>query len=148
MLRRLAARAARRRRCRRASTADVFVRSSAARGRRRVRQDRILPAVPARARVDGSGANLLLKECPCRLLLADQILHGPGNDYKFAILRDGAYFCHGGKGSWYDLRLACPSVPSSLEEVHPRAAALGRYTEAGRRDRRAVSRRALRRARE
>ena len=74
------------------------------------------------ARVDGSGANLLLKECPSAGFCSPTKYAGtgkPGNDYKFAILRDGgAYFCHrcGGKGSWYDLRLGMSgAVPSSLE---------------------------------
>ena len=87
-------------------------------------KSRILPAGgPSQAaRVDGSGANLLLKECPSAGFCSPTKYAGtgkPGNDYKFAILRDGgAYFCHrcGGKGSWYDLRLGMSgAVPSSLE---------------------------------
>ena len=127
MLRRLAARAARRRRRRRASTADVFVSRHTAVPREDVDayvKSRILPAGgPSQAaRVDGSGANLLLKECPSAGFCSPTKYAGtgkPGNDYKFAILRDGgAYFCHrcGGKGSWYDLRLGMSgAVPSSLE---------------------------------
>ena len=136
MIRRLAARAARRRRRRRASTADVRRRASTAdvfvsRHTAVPREDvdayvksRILPAGgPSQAaRVDGSGANLLLKECPSAGFCSPTKYAGtgkPGNDYKFAILRDGgAYFCHrcGGKGSWYDLRLGMSgAVPSSLE---------------------------------
>ena len=68
-------------------------------------KSRILPAGgPSQAaRVDGSGANLLLKECPSAGFCSPTKYAGtgkPGNDYKFAILRDGgAYFCHrcGGK---------------------------------------------------
>ena len=87
-------------------------------------KSRILPAGgPSQAaRVDGSGANLLLKECPSAGFCSPTKYAGtgkPGNDYKFAILRDGgAYFCHrcGGKGSWYDLRLGMSgAVPLSLE---------------------------------
>ena len=136
MIRRLAARAARRRRRRRASTADVRRRASTAdvfvsRHTAVPREDvdayvksRILPAGgPSQAaRVDGSGSNLLLKECPSAGFCSPTKYAGtgkPGNDYKFAILRDGgAYFCHrcGGKGSWYDLRLGMSgAVPSSLE---------------------------------
>ena len=127
MLRRLAARAARRRRRRRASTADVFVSRHTAVPREDVDayvKTRVLPAGgPSQAaRVDGSGANLLLKECPSAGFCSPTKYAGtgkPGNDYKFAILRDGgAYFCHrcGGKGSWYDLRLGMSgAVPSSLE---------------------------------
>ena len=135
MLRRLAARAARRRRrrrastadVRRASTADVFVSRHTAVPREDVDayvKSRILPAGgPSQAaRVDGSGSNLLLKECPSAGFCSPTKYAGtgkPGNDYKFAILRDGgAYFCHrcGGKGSWYDLRLGMSgAVPSSLE---------------------------------
>ena len=135
MIRRLAARAARRRRrrrastadVRRASTADVFVSRHTAVPREDVDayvKSRILPAGgPSQAaRVDGSGANLLLKECPSAGFCSPTKYAGtgkPGNDYKFAILRDGgAYFCHrcGGKGSWYDLRLGMSgAVPSSLE---------------------------------
>ena len=127
MIRRLAARAARRRRRRRASTADVFVSRHTAVPREDVDayvKTRVLPAGgPSQAaRVDGSGANLLLKECPSAGFCSPTKYAGtgkPGNDYKFAILRDGgAYFCHrcGGKGSWYDLRLGMSgAVPSSLE---------------------------------
>mgnify|MGYP001300300077 CR=1 FL=1 len=135
MIRRLAARAARRRRrrrastadVRRASTADVFVSRHTAVPREDVDayvKSRILPAGgPSQAaRVDGSGSNLLLKECPSAGFCSPTKYAGtgkPGNDYKFAILRDGgAYFCHrcGGKGSWYDLRLGMSgAVPSSLE---------------------------------
>ena len=127
MLRRLAARAARRRRRRRPSTADVFVSRHTAVPREDVDayvKTRVLPAGgPSQAaRVDGSGANLLLKECPSAGFCSPTKYAGtgkPGNDYKFAILRDGgAYFCHrcGGKGSWYDLRLGMSgAVPSSLE---------------------------------
>jgi len=127
MIRRLAARAARRRRRRRASTADVFVSRHTAVPREDVDayvKSRILPAGgPSQAaRVDGSGSNLLLKECPSAGFCSPTKYAGtgkPGNDYKFAILRDGgAYFCHrcGGKGSWYDLRLGMSgAVPSSLE---------------------------------
>ena len=127
MLRRLAAHAARRRRRRRASTADVFVSRHTAVPREDVDayvKSRILPAGgPSQAaRVDGSGSNLLLKECPSAGFCSPTKYAGtgkPGNDYKFAILRDGgAYFCHrcGGKGSWYDLRLGMSgAVPSSLE---------------------------------
>ena len=135
MLRRLAARAARRRRRRRASTADVFVSRHTAVPREDVDayvKTRVLPAGgPSQAaRVDGSGANLLLKECPSAGFCSPTKYAGtgkPGNDYKFAILRDGgAYFCHrcGGKGSWYDLRLGMSgAVPSSLEgESSPRRA--------------------------
>ena len=138
MLRRLAARAARRRRRRRASTADVFVSRHTAVPREDVDayvKTRVLPAGgPSQAaRVDGSGANLLLKECPSAGFCSPTKYAGtgkPGNDYKFAILRDGgAYFCHrcGGKGSWYDLRLGMSgAVPSSLEgrSVHATHAAL------------------------
>ena len=69
-------------------------------------KSRILPAggLSQAARVDGSGANLLLKECLVRRFCSLSTKYAgtgkPGNDYKFAILRDGgAYFCHrcGGK---------------------------------------------------
>ena len=99
MIRRLAARAARRRRRRRASTADVFVSRHTAVPREDVDayvKSRILPpGGPSQAaRVDGSGANLLLKECPSAGFCSPTKYAGtgkPGNEYKFAILRDGGY---------------------------------------------------------